>query len=131
MEKANSGAPESLMKIRLSVDGQVATARLYDNATARDFAALLPLSLTLADYARIERIADLPQKLSRGGAESSVPVKAGDLAYYAPWGNLAIFVEDGTGNYSGDLMRLGAVETGLSVLQAPAPLQARIERIYD
>jgi len=119
------------MKIRLSVDGQVATARLYDNATARDFAALLPLSLTLADYARIERIADLPQKLSRGGAESSVPVKAGDLAYYAPWGNLAIFVEDGTGNYSGDLMRLGAVETGLSVLQASAPLQARIERIYD
>ncbi|WP_418147797.1 cyclophilin-like fold protein [Variovorax paradoxus] len=131
MEKANSGAPESLMKIRLSVDGQVVTARLYDNATARDFAALLPLSLTLADYARIERIADLPQKLTRGGAESSVPVNAGDLAYYAPWGNLAIFVEDGTGNYTGDLMRLGAVETGLSVLQAPAPLQARIERMYD
>lgn len=131
MEKANSGAPESLMKIRLSVDGQVATARLYDNSTARDFAALLPLSLTLADYARIERIADLPQKLTRGGAESSVPVNAGDLAYYAPWGNLAIFVEDGTGNYTGDLMRLGAVETGLSVLQAPAPLQARIERMYD
>jgi hypothetical protein len=53
------------MKIRLTVDGQVATAILYDNnATARNFAALLPLSLTLTDHARDERIADLPQRLS-------------------------------------------------------------------
>jgi len=94
------------MKIRLTVDGQVATATLYDNATARDFAALLLLTLT--DYARIERIVDLPQELTRGSAESSIPVKAGDLAYYAPWGNLATFVEDDTGNYTGDLMCLGA-----------------------
>lgn len=99
--------------------------------TARDFAALLPLSLTLTDYARIEHIADLPQKLTQGGAESTVPLKQGDLAYYAPWGNLAIFIEDGTGNYTGDLMRLGAVETGLPALQRPEPLQVRIERMPD
>ena len=37
------------------------------------FAALLPLTLTLTDYARIERIADLPQRLTRGSAESTVP----------------------------------------------------------
>ena len=119
------------MKIRLTVDGQVATAALYDNATARDFAALLPLTLTLTDYARIERIADLPQRLTWGSAESAVPVKAGDLAYYAPWGNLAIFVEEDSGNYTGDLMRLGAVETGLVALQRSGPLRVRIERISD
>ncbi len=119
------------MKLRLNVDGQTATATLYDNATARDFAALLPLSLTLTDYARIERIADLPQKLARGAPESTVPVKAGDLAYYAPWGNLAIFVEDDSGNYTVDLMRLGAVETGLVALQRSGPLRVRIERIFD
>ncbi|MBD9367984.1 hypothetical protein I5O09_08460 [Pseudomonas parafulva] len=119
------------MKIRLDVDGQIATATLYDNAPARDFAALLPLTLTLTDYARIERIADLPQRLTLGAAESTVPVKQGDLAYYAPWGNLAIFVEDGTGNYTGDLMRLGAVETGLPALQRSGPLHVRIERAPD
>lgn len=119
------------MKIRLDVDGQAVSATLYDNPTARDFAALLPLSLTLTDYARIERIADLPRRLPRGNPESTVPVKEGDLAYYAPWGNLAIFVEDGTGNYTGDLMRLGAVETGLPALQRPGPLQVRIERMPD
>jgi hypothetical protein len=61
-----SSAPsqEFPMKIRLQVDGQDVNATLDDNATARDFAALLPLSLTLTDYARIERIAYLPCKLA-------------------------------------------------------------------
>ena len=66
-----------------------------------------------------------------GTVESTVPVKEGDLAYYVPWGNLAIFVEDGTGSYTGDLMRLGAVVTGLTALQRPGPLQVRIERMPD
>ncbi|CAN7305716.1 cyclophilin-like fold protein [Variovorax sp. LjRoot178] len=119
------------MKIRLNVDGQTVTATLYDNPAAADFVSLLPLSLTLNDYARIERIAYLPRKLIEGRVESTVPVKEGDLAYYAPWGNLAVFVEDGTGNYTGDLIRLGAVETGLPALQRPGPLQVRIERMPD
>lgn len=76
------------VRIRLTVDGQVATATLYYNATARGFAAQLPLSLTLTDYARIERIAYLPQRLPAGPAESTVPVNAGDLAYYAPGATL-------------------------------------------
>ncbi|MCY0853463.1 cyclophilin-like fold protein [Cupriavidus sp. D39] len=119
------------MKIRMHVDGQVATATLYDNAAARDFAALLPLSLTLTDYARIERIGYLPRKLAREDALAGVPVKAGDLAYYAPWGNLAIFVENGDGDYSGGLVQLGRVEAGLPALQRPGPLKLRIERMAD
>jgi hypothetical protein len=38
------------MKIRLQIDGKAITATLFDNATARDFVALLPLLLTLEDY---------------------------------------------------------------------------------
>ncbi|WP_349606061.1 cyclophilin-like fold protein [Cupriavidus sp. DF5525] len=128
-----SAAPsqEFPMKIRLQVDGQPVTATLDDNASARDFAALLPLSLTLTDYARIERIAYLPRKLTPAGATAGMPVKAGDIAYYAPWGNLAIFVESGDANYSGGLVRLGRVETGLPALQRPGPLKVRIERLPD
>ena len=43
------------------------TATLNNDGASRDFAALLPLSLTLNDYARIERIADLPRKLTIEG----------------------------------------------------------------
>lgn len=114
------------MKIRMDVDGHAVFATLDDAPAARDFATLLPLSLTLTDYAYIERIADLPRKLTLEGAPAGVTVDAGDLTYYAPWGNLAIFIEGR--DYSRGLVRLGRVNSGLSALQRPGPLQVRIER---
>lgn len=117
----------SLMKIRIHLNDQIVTATLYDNATARDFATLLPLSLTLEDYAGIERVADLPRTLSAQGTPDSMTPQAGDIAHYAPWGNLAIFVGDGA--YSKNLLPLGKVTDGLSVLMRPAPYKIRIERI--
>lgn len=117
------------MKIRMDVDGQAVLATLNDTTGARDFAALLPLSLTLTNYARIERIADLPRKLSIKGAPAGVAPDAGDLTYYAPWGNLAIFVEGR--DYARGLVRLGRVESGLPALRRPGPLQVRIERIEE
>jgi len=118
---------ETAMKIRLTVGGQVATATLYDNATARDFASLLPLSLTMTDYASIERVADLPRKLSTQGAPEGMAPVAGELTHYAPWGNLAIFIQPRT--FSRSLLPLGKVDEGLSVLSQPGPYQVRIERI--
>jgi hypothetical protein len=130
---AADGAPrpsqEFPMRIRMDVDGQAVLATLDDNAAARDFAALLPLSLTLTDYAKIERIADLPRKLSIEGAPAGVAPRAGDITYYAPWGNLAIFVEGRS--YARGLVRLGRIESGLPALQRLAPLQVRIERIDE
>lgn len=129
--KASASEPRSSqefpMKIRIDVDGHPVIATLDDTAAARDFAKLLPLSLTLTDYARIERIADLPKKLSTQGAPAGITPDAGDLTYYAPWGNLAIFVEGR--DYAHGLVRLGRVESGLPALRRPTPLQARIERI--
>lgn len=119
-------AKKSLMQIRLIVGEQVATATLYDNATARDFASLLPLSLTMSDYAGIERVADLPRKLSTQGAPKGMAPVAGELTHYAPWGNLALFIEGRS--YSASLLPLGKVDTGLSLLARPGPYTLRIER---
>jgi len=115
------------MKIRMDVDGETVIATLDDNTTARDLAALLPLSLTLENYAKIERIADLPRKLSTAGAPAGMDPDVGDIMYYAPWGNLAIFAGDA--EYARGLVRLGKVDTGLPALQRPGPLKVRIERI--
>ena len=79
------------MKIRMDVDGTRITATLDENATSKDSASLLPLTLTLDDYNGTEKISDLPKKLSTRGAPEGVEPAAGDIAYYAPWGNLAIF----------------------------------------
>ena len=82
------------MKIRIDVEGATMTGTLEDNATARAFASLLPLTVTLADYAETEKSSDLPSRLSTEGAPAGSDPSIGDIAYYAPWGNLAIFYRD-------------------------------------
>ncbi|WP_244543282.1 cyclophilin-like fold protein [Bosea sp. CRIB-10] len=124
--KASSPGKET-MKIRISINGRVATATLDNTPTARDFAALLPLSVTLSDYASTEKVSDLPRKLTQQGAPPGYEPKTGDITLYAPWGNLAIFYRDF--KYSTGLIRLGAIDTGLEALNQSGSLPATIEMI--
>lgn len=115
------------MNIRLMIDGQPVTATLDDTPAARDFYALLPLTLTLNDYASTEKIADLPRKLSIQGTPDGVKPEVGDLTYYAPWGNLAIFYRDF--GYAKGLVRLGHLHAGVEALMARGPLRVTLERM--
>lgn len=60
------------MKIRIVAGDKAFAATLEDNAATRDFAALLPLELTLRDYNRTEKIADLPKRLSTAGTPDGI-----------------------------------------------------------
>ncbi len=82
------------VNIRLTTDGRVVNATLNDSAAARDFASLLPLTLELSDFHETERIADLPRRPATAGAPGSADPQVGDLAFYAPWGNLAIYYRE-------------------------------------
>ena len=113
------------MKIRIVLGDQTIPVTLETSASARDFAALLPLALTLDDYAATEKIATLPRKLSTEGAPAGTTPAEGDFAYYAPWGNLAIFLKPF--RHSPGLVRLGRIESGLDSLRAPGPIAVRIE----
>mgnify|MGYP000853814832 CR=1 FL=1 len=115
------------MNIRLTINGKVATATLDETPSARDFAALLPLTLDLNDYAATEKISNLPRRLSLDGAPPGYDPSVGDITYYAPWGNLAIFYRDF--EYSKGLIRLGTIHSGLEALQQSVPLTMTIERV--
>jgi hypothetical protein len=117
------------VRIRIVTEGGTILARLEDNVAARDFASLLPMTVTLRDYARTEKIGDLPKRLSTDGAPAGFDPSAGDIAYYAPWGNLAVFYRDF--GYSNGLIKLGAVEVGGAALDRPGALRARIELVAD
>lgn len=118
---------ETLMKVEIVVNGEIATATLYDSPTGRDFASLLPLSLTLQDYADIERISDLPRRLSTAQAPEGMTPEAGDMAFYAPWGNLAIFVQGRP--YARSLIPVGKIDSGLPALQRQGPLSVQIRAV--
>lgn len=97
------------MAIRVTLDGQEAEATLNGSPAARDLASLLPLTLDLKDFHGIERIADPPRKLTTENAPEPRRPKTGDLTYYAPWGNLAVFYQDGP-SASSDLLVLGHID---------------------
>lgn len=122
-----SADAEADMKIRIKMQGNEIAATLIDNATSKDFASLLPLTLTLEDYGDTEKIGYLPRKLSTEGAPPGSDPAAGDVSYYAPWGNLAIFRKDF--RYSGGLIKLGAVDAGLEGLKVPGSVEVTIELV--
>lgn len=116
----------SPVKIRLQLEDRTLTATLEESEAAREFLSLLPLTLMLADYNSTEKIADLPRRLSTKGAPEGIDPDVGDLAYYAPWGNLAIFYRDF--GYSKGLVRLGRLVSGVEALSGRGPLRVTIER---
>jgi hypothetical protein len=115
------------MKIKITVKDTVITATLIDSKTTQDFISLLPLTITLEDYGGTEKISYLPGKLSTRGAPAGIDPSVGDITYYAPWGNLAIFHRDFI--YSDGLILLGRIDGDMSALSVSGPINVTIELI--
>ncbi|MBD2033987.1 hypothetical protein H6F76_02840 [Leptolyngbya sp. FACHB-321] len=120
-EQANS------MKINIKVGDKVVTATLIDSKTTQDFVSLLPLTLTLEDHAGTEKISNLPRKLSTEDAPPGSDPSVGDIAYYAPWGNLAIYYRDF--EYSSGLVILGKIDGDIEALNVPGAIDVTIGRM--
>lgn len=121
-------APEKNTKIRLLFDGKEMVIILEDNPASRNLVSLLPLTLTFEDYNGTEKISYLPEKLQTRGAPASCVPTAGSFAYYAPWGNLALFYRDF--RHSNGLVPLGRVESGMEKLaRLSGDFSARLEKM--
>lgn len=114
------------MRVRFTFGDFTMTATLYDNPSARDFHAMLPLDLTISDYAHNEKIAYLPRKLTEEGSGPFSTERPYDLCYYVPWGNLAMFYSDY--RHPG-LIRLGRFDEGQAVLHERGEFPLHVEAI--
>jgi len=115
----------AMNRIHVIVGDETLSATLDDTPAGRDFAALLPLELTLNDYNTTEKVADLPRKLDTSDAPASYTPKAGDITHYAPWGNLAIFYKPF--RTSRGLVRIGAFDGPIDALLRDGAIPVRIE----
>jgi len=107
------------MKLKVTIGDVVLTATFADNSTAKDFITLLPLTVKLDDYASSEKIFYPERKLSIEEA-SSINAVAGDITYYSPWGNVAIFYKD-FGN-SSSLIRIAKFDGNIDALKTKASI---------
>ena len=117
------------MQIRLTVDGQTATATLNDAPSARDFASLLPLTLNMQDLFGREKPGQLPRPLAAGEGQATYQV--GDLGYWAPSHDLAIFyANDGETIPSPGIVIIGRIDSGLDIIaDAGGAFQLTIESL--
>ena len=115
------------MKIRIAIGSTTMTAILDDNPTARDFAAMLPLKLTLRDFGSAEKVSDaLSRPLSEQGAPATAAGAVGEIAYYAPWRNIAFYrgnVPDAAG-----VIRIARITAGIEALELQGRIQVSITR---
>jgi hypothetical protein len=104
--------------IKIAIGDMVVTARLADNATARDLAAELPLNLTFKDFNNVEKIALLPRPLSTDAVPAGADPDIGDIGYYAPSGNLVFYYGD-VGYWNG-IVRIGRFDTSMEQVEHQA-----------
>lgn len=114
------------VKIRIKVNQEVLTATMLDTETSRDFLSMLPLKMRMKDYSGAEKISDLPRRVSTENAPSGCDPSVGDIAYYSPWGNLAVFYNDSA--YANGLIKLGSIDGGIEKL---ASGQGDFEAVFE
>jgi len=98
-------------KIKLTFNDKEVVVRMYDNPTSKEFLVRLPLTVTFEDYIGKEKISILQKRLSADDVQAGDLSKKGNFAYYAPWGNVAIFYK-GFEDATNDLIILGQIESG-------------------
>lgn len=118
---------KAMYNIQITLNDATVTGTLDDTPATRDFVAQLPLTVKLDDYSSTEKITYLPKKLSTLSAPAGITPRIGDITYYAPWGNIAIFYQNFA--YSPGLIKLGEITNGIEHLHYRGAKQATITLI--
>jgi hypothetical protein len=115
------------MKIRLKLHDKVLTATLADNKTARDFASLLPLTLTLNDLFGREKFGHLPRAISEKEKRTDT-YEIGDIAYWSPGPDVAIYYHrDGEKIPDPGIIIIGKIDTGADAFNVPGSVKVTME----
>lgn len=115
------------MKIKINIGGKVLTATLADNATARDFVSLLPLSVSMNDLFGREKYSDLPKALSGDGPRKN-RYEVGDVAYWSPDHQFAVYYrQDGESIPSPGIIPIAKIGAGTEAFNVPGSVKVTIE----
>ncbi|KFN92606.1 putative cyclophilin [Tetragenococcus muriaticus PMC-11-5] len=115
-EVIDSEGENSTMEVFMTINDESYPVTLNDSEAAQNFVDMMPLTLTLSDYADTEKVSDLPSELELGNSDRGHQPSPGDITIYEPWGNLAIFYN--AFDYSDDLIHLGHIEDGADMLES-------------
>ena len=96
---------DTVTTIRISVGGETITGELNDNPTAQDLAGQLPVDVTLSDFNGVEKVGELPRRLTMDGVPAGADPEINDIGYYRPTNGLVFYYGD-VGYFTG-IVRIG------------------------
>jgi hypothetical protein len=102
-------------QIRITIGDAFLDGRLWDNPTARDLIAQLPLTLEFRDLNGVEKIARLPRELTMDGVPDGDDPEPQDIGYYAPAGDLVFYYDD-VGYWEG-IVRIGVFDRDMDAIR--------------
>ena len=115
------------MKIRISIADKVVIATVADNATARDFVSVLPLSVSMKDLFGREKYGDLPKALSEKGPREN-RYEVGEIAYWSPDHQFAVYYhQDGQSIPSPGVIPIAKIDAGAEAFNVPGSVKVAIE----
>ncbi|TNE72430.1 hypothetical protein EP331_07280 [bacterium] len=85
--------PKEIMS-KISIGNQVFTVHFLDNETSKSLIERMPFTVDLEDYGGMEKIFFPKDGLNTKGAPDGAKPARGDIMYYAPWGDVAIFYKE-------------------------------------
>ena len=111
--------------IKMTFAGNEIYGEILNTQSGKEFLSQLPASLKFEDYNSTEKISYLSKKLSAQGEPEGFTPKKGDISYYVPWGNLAIFYRDF--RYSRSLIKIGELNDIDKLANMQGDFEVRIE----
>jgi hypothetical protein len=107
------------MNLKIITHGTELTATLIDSQTTKDFASLLPLTLTMNDLFGREKFGHLPRTISSEGPKTHA-YDVGDIAYWSPGPDVAIFYRhDGPAIPDPGLTVIAKLDSGVEAVDVP------------
>ena len=119
----NNGGGKTMIK--MTFGGNEIYGEILNTQSGNEFLSQLPANLKFEDYNSTEKISYLPTKLSGRGEPEGFTPKRGDISYYMPWGNLAIFYRDF--RYSRSLIKIGTLNDIDKLANMSGSFEVRIE----
>jgi len=112
---------------KINIGGKTLTAILADNATALDFASVLPLTVSMKDLFGREKYGDLPKALSENGPRNN-RYEVGEIACWSPDRQFAIYYrQDGETIPSPGIIPIAKIDAGTEVFNVPGSVKVMIE----
>ena len=115
-------------KIRITVNKIEVEAILGNSEMCRDFITLLPLDLTMKDLFCREKFAELPRSISQNGTQIH-SYQVGDIAYWDPGKDIAIFYRQDGQNMNEGLYILGKVQKDTEPFNTPGSVPVKVELV--